>query len=118
MARQIRLTVGKDGMVHTPAEEQPKETILEEAIRITGGDRMTTYGKPTADFERIAGMWNILFGGKGNGQQFKPSDVAIAMCCVKLSRQSHKPKRDNWVDMAGYSHCGNQCDEAEAENAS
>lgn len=96
-------------------EPKPKETILEEAIRITGGDRMTTYGKPTADFERIAGMWNILFGGKSNGDQFKPADVAVAMCCVKLSRQSHKPKRDNWTDLAGYAHCGNQCDEAEGK---
>jgi hypothetical protein len=106
------ILMGREKII--PVDPKP-ETILEEAIRITGGDRMTTYGKPTADFERIAGMWNILFGGKGNGEQFRPADVALAMVCVKLSRQSHKAKRDNWVDMAGYSHCGAQCDEAEGK---
>jgi hypothetical protein len=27
------------------------------------------------------------------------------MCCVKLSRQTNKPKRDNMVDLAGYAEC-------------
>jgi hypothetical protein len=95
-----------------------KESILEEAIRMTGGDRNTDYGSAVDDFKRIASMWNILFsGGKANGECFKPADVALAMCCVKLSRQSHKPKRDSWVDIAGYAHCGNQCDEDDANNA-
>jgi hypothetical protein len=130
--------LGEDGMVHEVADgdrlemlrktfgdgdfdgiatpkDQPNETILEEAIRITGGDRNTDYGSAVDDFARIAGMWNILFGGKGNGQPFKPADVALAMCCVKLSRQSHRPKRDSWVDLAGYAHCGAQCDEAEGQ---
>lgn len=101
------------GEIRENRNAQPKETVLEEASRITGGDRQSSYGNCVDDFERIAGMWNVLFGGKGQGEPFKPSDVALAMCAVKLSRQSHGPKRDNWTDLAGYAHCGNQCDEAE-----
>lgn len=87
------------------------ETILEEALRITGGDRQNQYGPPDQDFRRIAGMWNALFADfLKEGHQFEPSHVAQAMILVKMSRQLHQKKRDNWVDTAGYSRCGSQCD--------
>jgi hypothetical protein len=31
------------------------------------------------------------------------------MICVKIARQAHRPKADNWVDIAGYAACGAEC---------
>ena len=81
---------------------------LDEAKSLICGDRNAQYGSPTQDFERIAGMWTILFG-----RQFSAHEVAMAMVCLKLSRLVHSPgKRDSWVDGAGYLACGWECVEA------
>jgi hypothetical protein len=85
------------------------ESILEEAARVTEGEKQASYGPPDQDFTRTAKMWSALFGW-----DVQPSHVAMAMICLKMSRQIHRPKRDNWVDAAGYSHCGQICDEAAA----
>ena len=93
---------------------QQHEDVLEEALRITGGDRMNAYGPPDQDFRRTAGMWTSLFGDKMMpGASFTPQDVALAMILLKCSRQTHMQKRDNWTDIAGYARCGNLCDEAQ-----
>lgn len=83
--------------------------ILEEAIALTTGPRNASYGPPNQDFERTARMWSAL-----KGIEFTPADVAMFMVCLKLSRETHQHKRDNWVDMAGYARCGWLCREAEA----
>jgi len=85
---------------------EENEDILSEAMRLTSGDRQATYGPPDQDFRRTATMWTALFG-----REFEPKDVALAMICLKLSRQIHQKKRDNWVDIAGYARCGSICDE-------
>lgn len=83
----------------------PRASILHEAESLICGDRNTSYGPPTKDFERIAAMWSTLFG-----RTFQPHEVAMAMECLKLSRLVHSPtKRDNWTDMAGYAACGWEC---------
>lgn len=84
----------------TPADED----ILEEARRITSGDRQAQYGPPDQDFKRTAAMWTAL-----KGVEFTAQDVAMFMICLKLSRQTHQRKRDNWVDIAGYARCGSKC---------
>jgi hypothetical protein len=99
--------------VNPPVEvivsEEDCESILDEATRLTGGDRQNQYGPPDQDFARTAEMWSALKGVK-----FDPWEVAAFQICIKLSRQTHQRKRDNWVDVAGYAHCGNVCD-TEAE---
>ena len=87
--------------------EAPVETpnILEEALRITQGSRQESYGHPADDFERTAAMWSAH-----KGVTFTAAEVAMFMVMVKLSRERHRPKRDNWVDMAGYAWCGSVCD--------
>lgn len=81
------------------------ETILTEAQRITGGDRQASYGPPDQDFRRTANAWRALFGW-----EVEPWQVAGAMIALKLSRQGHQKKRDNWTDIAGYARCGSICD--------
>ena len=90
-----------------------KEDILEEALRITSGDRQAQYGPPDQDFARTAAMWSALFGDKLSSP-FEARDVAMAMICLKLSRETHQRKRDNSVDGAGYFRCLYLCNEAAA----
>lgn len=85
-------------------EKKDQETILQEAERLVYGDRNAQYGPPTQDFDRTAKMWSAL-----KGAEFTARDVAMFMICLKLSRETHQKKRDNWVDMAGYADCGSRC---------
>jgi len=83
------------------------ETILEEAMRIQGGDRQQDYGDPTENFKHIADIWNAYIG---EGSYLYPRDVAHMMILMKVARNCHKPKRDNWTDIAGYAQCGAKID--------
>ena len=82
---------------------KPSETVL-WAIRITDGARQADYGHPRDDFSRTALMWTGILGGKlREGAEVTADDVPLCMIAVKLARQSHRHKRDNLVDIAGYS---------------
>jgi hypothetical protein len=102
----------------TEEAHKPTEDILEEALRITGGDRMNDYGPPDQDFKRTAVMWEQLLTARiiDGKLDIRPQDVASCMIAIKLSRQTHQNKRDNWVDLAGYARCGNLCMELEQNN--
>lgn len=81
------------------------EDVLEEALRVTKGDRQADYGPPDQDFQRTAKIWSAL-----KGVHFEAREVALFMIALKLSRETHQRKRDNWVDIAGYARCGSLCD--------
>jgi len=85
-------------------QEAPGETVLDEAIRITDGARQSDYGHPRDDFARTALMWTGILAGKlRDGAAVTAAEVPLCMIAVKLARQSHRHKRDNLVDIAGYS---------------
>ena len=85
------------------ATEDPNESILAEAQRITSTDRQDDYGHPTYDFGRTALMWTGILAGKlRDGAAVTAMDVPLCVIAVKLARQSHRHKRDNLVDIAGY----------------
>ena len=71
--------------------------ILKEADDITGGCRQEAYGSPEDNFREIAGYWSNYLKKK-----IEPADVARMMILLKIARQTHNPKRDNLVDIAGY----------------
>lgn len=77
------------------------ESILEEALRLTTGDRQSDYGHPIHDFTRTGRMWGAILGIP----DVSPEKVAMCMVAVKLSRECNKPKRDNRVDACGYLNC-------------
>lgn len=77
------------------------ETALEEAGRLVYGDRGTAYGHPIDDYERVGRMWGAMLGIP----DIDPRIACAMMVAVKLSREVHKPKRDNRVDVAGYAEC-------------
>lgn len=74
-----------------------KETILEEALRLVHGARQAAYSHPADDFAKTALIWQAILG-----IEIRPKQVALCMCGVKISRETHKHKRDNLVDLAGY----------------
>lgn len=79
------------------------ETILQEAQRLVHGDRQAAYGHPADDFAKTAALWTVVFGSELKpGGRITAQQVALAMVCVKISRQLNAPKRDNLVDGAGY----------------
>lgn len=85
--------------------------VLDEAKNLICGERNHTYGPPADDFQRTADMMNGLFGWMlKDGCRFKSRDVAWIMMMVKASRSQHSPKRDNYVDAAGYAACGWECE--------
>jgi hypothetical protein len=76
------------------------ETILQEAQRITDGDRAKAYGKALPDAER----WATIFGAL-TGFDVRPEHFPLALLATKLSRLSQAPQcyhRDSVVDIAGY----------------
>lgn len=92
----------------------PRAEILREAEKLITGDRNVTYGPPTENLTNIAELWTTRLRHKlKDGETIKPSDVADFMILVKMARNVAQPKRDNWVDAAGYAACGWECFEEE-----
>lgn len=89
-------------------EPEPYRTqVLEEAKRLITDDRNKSYGSPTQNFTNTADLWNVQFGHKLKDDEFfTASDVAQAMVLLKMARMIAGPKKDHWVDVAGYAGCG------------
>lgn len=79
-------------------------SILEEAEELTNGDRIGDYGHPLDDYGKTAKMWSGVLAEKLKAD-ITPEEAIMMMCCVKISREVNKPKRDNRVDLAGYANC-------------
>lgn len=83
------------------------ENILDEALRITSGDRMEKYGDPRDNFKGISKLWNaylrVKIGDALPGPQLlNEKDVALMMTMLKIAREANAHDRDNLVDAAGY----------------
>lgn len=108
--------------------ENGREEVLELAKSAVLGDRTAQYGEPDQDFKRTAALWNILSLARFDATlidwpaelEAKTLDfcrgiiaeldtamsVADKMVALKLSRNTHMQKLDNYVDIAGYAACG------------
>lgn len=91
----------RECVVGTPP---PSVNILEEANSLVHGDRGAAYGHPLDDYTRTAALASALLSGKLR-EPITAEEMILVMCCVKLSRQVHAPKRDNMTDLAGYALC-------------
>jgi len=92
------------------------ESILQEAQRLTHGDRAKDYGHPLDDYTRTAALVSALLAHKLS-EPISPHEMAMAMICVKLSRQVNHPKRDNMTDAAGYAWVSQECVDEAARRA-
>lgn len=88
------------------------ESILQEAEKIVNGNRQEDYGTPEKCWNAIANMWTIYL------EQAGLRDIVISgrqacdmMILLKVARSANKNKRDNYVDIAGYAWCANECNE-------
>jgi hypothetical protein len=95
-------------------DPRPAEIILNKAAHAVCGPRNDSYGPPIEDFKCQAAMISAYLS-RTNGKEVKVTapDIAAIMCCVKLGRQAHVPKEDNWVDLAGYAACGGEINHME-----
>lgn len=84
---------------------------LRIAAEAVCGERNQSYGSPADDFRTQAEMFSSYLS-RTNGAQVlvTASDIAALMILVKIARQAHCHKADNWIDVAGYAACGAQCD--------
>lgn len=85
-------------------ENDSEPRVCREADRLVYGARGVDYGHPLDDYERTAQIANALVGHKLK-EPLTAEDMIRMMIGVKLSRDVHRPKRDNRVDMAGYAEC-------------
>lgn len=85
-----------------------KIAIVDEARRIVTGARRTAYGKPEANFERIARFWQSYFENTGRADaMITAADVSPLMRLMKEARLCETPDhRDSFVDLVGYTLTG------------
>lgn len=75
-----------------------RKQILDEATRLTVGDREKSYGTPQKNHERIAAMWSVILG-----HEVQPHEVALCMASLKIARLIETPDHlDSYVDGAAY----------------
>jgi len=93
-----------DDSIHTTPTQY--ERISEEAVRIVYGDREKAYDSPNRNFNKLAHMWTgTILEKLKPGETITPNDVALMLICLKISRESFRPSRDNRVDGVGYWEC-------------
>lgn len=82
------------------------ETVLEEAARLVGGDRQKHYGHPIDNYNKLALAWTAILYDKLEAEGLDALDCVRMLAVMKMVRDTHTPKRDNWVDIAGYARVG------------
>ena len=81
--------------------------ILQQAIKLVGGDRSDTNGGMWENHENIARLWN---GYLWNVEELEASDVANLMELLKVARRKLGSfNSDDYVDGAGYSGVSYEC---------
>lgn len=89
------------------SESTVRGKLLNEAKDLIEGDRNKTYGSPTQNFQNTAELFTTLLRHKlKDGETIHPYEIATLMIALKLARTIAEPKRDNFVDIAGYAACG------------
>lgn len=80
--------------------------ILQEAIKLTEGDRQESYGSFQKNMRDLAIMMNAyLYAKYGLGKRLNSADAAFFMVLAKMVRTFQhvdKPVADNYIDGACY----------------
>ncbi len=80
------------------ATAQAIETVCQEADRVVSSEKRAEYGDPKESLDLVAKMWSAILKTNVSGPQ-----VALCMIALKIGREVHRHKRDNLVDISGYS---------------
>lgn len=98
-----------EGGIRRPSGDSP--SVLEEARRAVAS-RVESYGPPRDNHERTANLWSIYLRGVLRDKvNVSARDVCLLNILQKVSRDIHRPKRDNLVDIAGYAENANLCED-------
>jgi phosphosulfolactate phosphohydrolase-like enzyme len=81
-------------------------TLLEAEQIINIGRADHNYGHPIEDMVRVAKIASLL-----TGKELTAQDVTKVMQAIKLSRESVNHKRDNLIDLNGYTEILNQIED-------
>ncbi len=88
-----------------------KPSVLDAAREAVLGSRQHDYGPPHENHERTANLWTIyLRSVLRNKISLSARDVCMLNVLQKVSRDAHRPVRDNLVDIAGYAENANLCE--------
>lgn len=83
-----------------------KESVLDEATRITTGPRRESYGHPTPNHTAIAALWQAFLDNRvtlGLAGPLTPQEAATMMALLKIARLQFTPDhRDSIVDAISY----------------
>ena len=91
---------------------EARDSVLIEAETIINGERQADYSDPIESFNTISKIASAIIG----------RDISATECCkvmmaVKHARQQFKHKRDNQVDLAGYSEILNRLEEYDTKTS-
>lgn len=79
--------------------------MLDEAKRLTEGERQESYRDPVDNFSQIAQIWSGLLE-----QRITAHQAAVMMAALKAVRLWHNPKHvDSAVDGAAYMAIAGEC---------
>jgi hypothetical protein len=81
--------------------EEPFLGPCHQAELIVHGERQEFYGHPLDNWTRTVKMWSVILGVEVTIEQ--AMDMMVAL---KIARNVHRFKDDNWVDIAGYVEVG------------
>lgn len=87
-----------------------RETILQDAADLTGGDRNKSYGSPHENLTFMADLVGAYIYGKyAAALPLTSEDMAWIMVMTKISRTPASQHRDNYVDAAAYAAIAGEC---------
>ena len=87
------------------------KSILSEAEELVNSSRQSDYGDAANNFHRIANIVNSVYPQLNiNAQQ-----CCAVLMAVKLIREGFRHKRDNLVDLCGYTHIMNEINDRKNE---
>ena len=77
--------------------------VLEEANVLVNKDRNAYYGDPVDTYNKVGTIASVI-----TGKHIEGKDIIKIFIATKLVRESYKHKRDNLVDVCGYSEILNR----------
>lgn len=83
-----------------------EETVFDKGKQLVYGDRNKSYGHPGPNLHDTVDMFRVWVNRRyGMDVPFTAKDGAMFMQFVKIAREAHSTKEDNWIDGIGYWGC-------------
>lgn len=109
MQRNMKMQVGDPTVTRVPTDDPLRARLLDEAKRLTTGERNIDYGRPIDNMADIARIFNAI-----TGRDISAAEVPMFHMATKLARMRQSPgKHDHYVDLMAYAGITAECVEAE-----